>query len=143
PPETKVLGCDPDFNAYSGKRNPNPEPVGTMRTGSGHLHIGWTDNADVTDESHLFDCKAVVKAMDSILIPVSKLWDKDNRREKMYGARGAFRPKPYGVEYRTMNNSWLNKPMIWSWLFDTSKAIVHGLERGNTFAGIEDSLRYY
>ena len=42
-PKSLELGCDPDYNAISGERNPVPQDPGHMRTASGHIHIGFVD----------------------------------------------------------------------------------------------------
>jgi len=42
----------------------------------------------------------------------SVLHDTDMRRRELYGAAGAYRPKKYGVEYRTMSNFWLRSPQL-------------------------------
>ena len=37
----------------------------------------------------------------------SLIWDRDTKRRSLYGDFGAFRPKPYGLEYRVLSNAWL------------------------------------
>ena len=37
----------------------------------------------------------------------TRSWDSDTNRMKLYGAAGACRVKPYGVEYRVPSNKWL------------------------------------
>lgn len=133
PAEPKELGCNPDFNAYSKAINPRPEPKGhlrTARTAAGHFHIGWTKDADVNDPSHRYDCELVVRALEATIGPYMKLWDKDKERSAIYGKPGAFRYKPYGVEWRTPSNVWLNHPEIWEWLYDAITYTVQKLEEG-------------
>lgn len=137
PKHTKELGCDPDFNAYTSKTNPKPpaDKVGTMRTGSGHIHIGWTKNADITDPNHVWDCELFTKAMDAVFKTHSIFWDNDTQRQKLYGNYGAYRPKPYGVEYRVPSNAWLAKPILYPWLAKICLAVFNSLEAGtDTFA---------
>ena len=111
PNEVKELGCSPDFDAWrEGGINQSPEPVPflpTMRTCSGHIHIGWTENADVTDPSHLWDCRMMIKNLDCCLFEGMQEKDHDRIRRMMYGKLGAFRPKPYGVEWRVPSNFWM------------------------------------
>ena len=127
PQQSKDLGCDPDFNAYTSLHNnpPTPPPgLETMRTGSGHIHIGWTDNKDPKDRSHFWDCCTLTKALDHYFERAKNLWDNDHRRQSLYGAKGAFRPKPYGCEYRVLSNAWLKYPKLWPWLFESVKFVV-------------------
>ena len=42
----------------------------------------------------------------------AQMWDGDHKRRQMYGAAGAFRPKTYGMEYRTLSNKWIFNPKI-------------------------------
>lgn len=112
PDEAKILGCSPDFNAYTKMANPIPNGETPFRTASGHVHIGWTDEpVDVEDESHLEACRALTKSLDLWLGLPSMLWDGDDRRRSLYGAAGAFRPKPYGMEYRVLSNKWISNPL--------------------------------
>lgn len=108
PDSAKEMGCDPDFNAYTGMENDRPHSdFETLRSAGGHIHIGWATGADIQDERHLLDCRIVVSALDAILFPLSLRWDKDETRRLLYGKPGAYRPKSYGVEYRTLSNMWV------------------------------------
>lgn len=123
PPEAKVLGCTPDRDAYkNGAFNPCPtvysDKRGVMRTGAGHLHFGWGKDFDVLEPSHIYDCILLVKNLDTIFENLSKLWDKDTERRKMYGKPGCFRVKPYGCEYRSLSNAWLENPKLYPFIFD-------------------------
>lgn len=124
------LGCVPDWNCYTRTLNPQPKDVGTMRTGAGHLHVGWTDGEDVEDEVHMDNCVLLAQKLDAVLYPAARHWDKDIKREFMYGNRGAFRPKHYGVEYRTPSNAWLRHPKLWPWLFDRTMQIARMVADG-------------
>lgn len=109
PDHVKELGCMPDFNAYTGKENIPPHTTEPFRTGGGHIHVGWGKYLDPNDEGHLAHCIAATKQLDAVLFPASLTWDGDTHRRKLYGNKGAFRPKPYGMEYRPLSNAWLRK----------------------------------
>lgn len=120
PDNAKVLGCTPDFNAWTGTTNPPPnDPTNpTLRTASGHIHIGWRDDGDSTDPSHVGHCQDLVKQLDYYLGAWSLAQDADPVRRRLYGKAGACRYKPYGVEYRVLSNFWVsNKDMrrqVWN-----------------------------
>lgn len=109
PDVAKILGCSPDFNAWTGKTNPPPnaEAVPRLRTASGHLHIGWTEGKEMDDVQHIFNCQSLVRQLDYYLGVWSVTKDKDTTRRELYGKAGACRYKPYGVEYRVLSNFWL------------------------------------
>ena len=113
PPAAKVLGCNPDFNGWTNEQNPSPKPTGDLervRTASGHLHIGWTQDVDLSkDIEHLNHCSDLVKQLDWYLGYWSLFTDKNNIRRTLYGQAGACRYKSYGVEYRVLSNFWLTK----------------------------------
>lgn len=107
----KALGCSPDFNAWTMEVNepPHCEERPTLRTASGHLHIGWTKDADVGSRDHLIHCCDLVKQLDWYLGGWSVQADPDPTRRLLYGKAGACRFKSYGVEYRVLSNFWVMK----------------------------------
>lgn len=105
PKKSLELGCDPDFNAYTGL--PNPQPIATnLRTAAGHVHLGWTDK-EVVDDWFFQLCCNFTKVLDLTVGLYCFFLDNDVERKKLYGKAGSFRPKPYGLEYRTPSNAWL------------------------------------
>lgn len=131
----KQLGCDPDFNAYNlGRMNPKPRgSTKPIRTGAGHLHIGW-GGFNPEDRAHVSNCCNLVIALDRTIGCLEPAWCNDTKRRNMYGKKGAFRPKPYGVEYRVLSNSWLKYPKLWPWLFNMCDFVTNEvLEKGTVF----------
>lgn len=127
PQRAKALGCSPDSNAYTGTFNPPPKTKLPMRTGGGHIHVGWNDVA--TDlVMHSYECQEVVKQLDAVLYPMSLLWDADKQRRTLYGKIGTFREKPYGVEYRPLSNAWVADPDLHVWIYDATIAALEMLE---------------
>ena len=125
------MGCEPDFDAWEdGKENPRPNGDADFRTGAGHIHIGWTDGVDITHPEHLEACMTVVKQLDWSLGMLSTLYDGDDKRRELYGDWGAFRPKPYGVEYRVLSNAWLRDPKLVAWVYRTVNKAVQDLYNG-------------
>lgn len=107
PEEARELGCDPDYCAYTGKPNPRPDGEVTFRTASGHIHVGWGADIPVEHPEHIEICCDFIKSMDAHVGLFMTIIESDPRRRELYGKAGAFRPKPYGVEYRTPSNEWL------------------------------------
>jgi len=150
PEDVKVLGCDPDFNAYTGLRNISPNANVNYRTGAGHIHIGWTNVDDPFDINHMRECEAIVQALDIFLGVPSLLIDKDDKRRQLYGKAGAFRPKKYGVEYRVLSNFWVMDPLLREWVFDNtrlalSKLLNHKLRKHYNYAklAIDNNSKAY
>jgi len=103
--EAMTLGCDPDFNVYTGERNPRPNPNTGLRTAAGHLHIS-------ADWDHSEQQQDMVRVLDSTIGLQSVSLDDDARRRELYGKAGAHRMTKYGrgvvgVEYRVLSNFWL------------------------------------
>jgi hypothetical protein len=107
PDSVKELGCDPDFNAYTLEANPRPDGDRAFRSGAGHIHYGWGADIPVDNEDHLEICAGFIKTLDATVGMFMCFIDRDARRRDLYGKAGAFRPKPYGVEYRTPSNLWI------------------------------------
>jgi hypothetical protein len=124
----KELGCDPDYNAWTMDINPRPDPgKKPMRTAAGHIHIGWTEGADVYDKNHFQLCGQVARQMDYYLGIYSLKWDDNALRRDLYGKAGAFRPKSYGVEYRVLSNRWLTSEALIRWVYNQA---ILGVKNG-------------
>lgn len=107
------LGCMPDYDAWTGKRNPKPRASGrpTLRTAAGHVHIGWSRDDgkphNTQDPGFLAECNLLIQLMDWHVGAWACTVDQDVTRRALYGKAGACRYKPYGVEYRTLSNFWV------------------------------------
>ena len=122
--DAKMLGCEPDFSAYTPTK-PNERPITDkfMRTGAGHIHISWGETVnDFMAPLYRTKVASLIWHLDKHLYKESLKWDKDKERQELYGQAGAFRPKPYGVEYRTLSNAWLNSEDTMKFVFNTAKA---------------------
>lgn len=128
PEEAKELGCDPDFNAYTLEENPMPDGTRNFRTGAGHIHIGWGSDIPVDNQDHFEICANFIKFMDATVGMAMTVIDQDPRRRELYGKAGAFRPKSYGVEYRTPSNVWITSK-------DKRKMIFFFVQQGILNAG--------
>ena len=117
-PEAFIFGCDPDFNAWTGKENPKPkcDDVG-FRTAGGHIHVGFDHHSEE-------DCTTMIQMMDYFLGIPSVLLDKDTDRRKLYGKAGCMRFKPYGVEYRTLSNFWIGSEELIRWAYRGTMSAV-------------------
>jgi hypothetical protein len=114
-----TFGCSPDRDAYTRNYAPlvSPDTLGNWRCAGGHIHVGYSNEADVP--THV-----IVQLLDAYC----GLFDArgasvrgETVRSKSYGSAGRYREKSYGLEYRTPSNRWL---------FDTSMGahMLHGVE---------------
>ena len=124
-PKAYEFGCDPDYNAWTITVNDAPNPDTNLRTCGGHIHIGY-------NHSDLDNQIALIRAMDLFVgVPLVVL-DPDKVRKTRYGKAGAFRPKPYGVEWRVASNYWISSPKLITWAFNNTMKAVAYLNEGNT-----------
>ena len=116
-PAAYVFGCEPDFNAWTQEMNPKPNPPHPlMRSAGGHVHV----------ETKV-DSVQAVRAMDLFLSVPAVLMDNGEMRKKLYGKAGAYRPKPYGVEYRSLSNFWVFDDQLIRWVWrNTERALQAG-----------------
>jgi len=129
PKDALELGCDPDYNAWSGEENVKPNASLPFRTGAGHVHIGWRRAVGI-DVDHIKVGQRVSRQMDFFLALPSLLFDDDKQRREMYGKAGAYRPKEYGVEYRTLSNKWVGDDKLIRWVFRSTTKAMTELARG-------------
>lgn len=127
PDEAKELGCMPDFDAYTMKENPKPNAATTLRTASGHIHIGLEKGADITKEAHMLKYSTLVKHLDLFLGLRALEWDTDKTRRQLYGNPGAMRLKPYGVEYRVLSNQWLESEKLVRFVYKQTVRCINDL----------------
>jgi Phage phiEco32-like COOH.NH2 ligase-type 2 len=113
-PESQQFGCESDFNAWTRKVNESPKAEdSSLRSCGGHIHIG-TDLPNIE----------VIRAMDLFAGIPSLYLDDDKTRRQLYGKAGAYRPKIYGVEYRTLSNFWIWSDEYKEWAYrQTEKAL--------------------
>ncbi|MDE3022863.1 MAG: hypothetical protein KGI54_13565 [Pseudomonadota bacterium] len=115
-PAAKEFGCEPDYNAWTGRENPRPKCDNkNLRSAGGHIHVSVPDGVD--------SCR-VVQAMDLFVGCQMLKFDTDTQRRKLYGRAGACRFKTYGVEYRTASNAWIVSDERIRWVWEqTEKAV--------------------
>ena len=123
-PQAMELGCEPDYNAWTGKMNPRPHAPPSLRSSGGHLHIGYDNPNEETSIN-------IVKAHDLFVGVASVLYDPDVRRRELYGKAGAHRIKGYGVECRTFSNFWISTPELVSWIYEQSEKAIEFINAGN------------
>lgn len=126
PSHNLMLGCQPDYNGWTMEETPMPDQSKLMRTAGGHVHIGGINAKDPYEFHHFGECGRLARILDETVGVYSILWDKDDERRSMYGQAGCFRPKKYGMEYRTLSNSWIFKESTVKFVYD---AVVRALKK--------------
>lgn len=105
-----AIGCNPFSSAYMLGVPLVPMPYSDQwRFSGGHIHLAYDKN--LVPEHFL------VRELDKVM--------KDQstpclRRDAFYGQRGAYRSKPYGLEYRSLDNFWFNDPQ---WIVDRLRQV--------------------
>jgi hypothetical protein len=118
-PRSMMFGCDPDYCAWTMKRNPKPNVEDkTLRSAGGHIHIGHQFNQTAARLTAIKYCDLYIG------IP-SVLMDTGELRKQLYGKAGAFRQKMYGVEYRTPSNFWIFTDELTGWVWDQSEKALN------------------
>ena len=130
PVESKILGCDPDYN-IRGDQNVSPNYLveTPVRTAAGHVHIGWTENESVDNPIHFEDCRYVAETFhhrSSLFAPKHR---NEYERLRYYGNHGAFRPKSYGVELRSPSNLWIKSAASRKEVFNEVQIKMANLKR--------------
>ena len=122
--KARNAGCAPDNCAYDIKEKKPKKGIlsGTdLRTCGGHVHMGCDGEALHSD---YWQCIVTVRLLDLFVGVPSLFIDHDPtsaRRRVLYGKAGRFRPKPYGMEYRSLGNFWLASPKLVDLVYDLCK----------------------
>lgn len=124
--EAQTFGCEPDFNAWrNGKANQRPNTKNkSLRSCGGHIHISLPRDVNILE---------VVKAMDLFVGCLMIEFDDDTDRRLLYGKSGAYRPKSYGVEYRTPSNVWIKDEEKIRWIWAQTEKAVAFVKTGHKF----------
>ena len=132
PEEAKELGCDPDYDAWKVAQNPRPNGELPFRSAAGHIHFGIIESNDAPtqDEEYIGWIASKVRELDFYLALPSLFYDNDTQRRELYGRAGAFRPKSYGFEYRTLSNQWLNTDSLKRWAYRAAQKAMEQIEKG-------------
>lgn len=146
PDESKELGCDPDYNAYTMEENPRPDGERPFRTGAGHIHVGWGADIPVENREHHEICAGFVKMLDATVGLFMTCIDRDPRRRELYGKAGSYRAKPYGVEYRFPSNVWIQEKALRKAVHTLVGKAVNYMEAGYSVSKVtgqtEKQIRY-
>jgi len=135
-PQAMTIGCEPDWNAWTDRQNPrvSVEKLENIRVSGGHVHISYEFNqAKPTPESQL----ELVRWCDLFLGVPSVLLDTDTVRRQFYGKAGNFRPKLYGVEYRTLSNFWIASQETCQWVFSQIQAMIARMNEGKQLSTVD------
>lgn len=104
-PRGREVGCSKDWDAYGQpdrgiEREPfTADMLGDKRYAGGHFHLSY--NHDVIPQY------VAARFLDVLLTLPYLDYDRQFDRRGTYGKPGLYRPKKYGIEYRTMSNFWL------------------------------------
>ena len=120
-PRARIFGCEPDFDAYSGKTNkiivdPEEHP---LRYAGGHMHFGRVSLSHYFTSENV-EVRKFVKLLDILVSIPLVLLERDPlaaERRYLYGRAGCYRHTRYGVEYRTPSSFWLAAPELTSFVF--------------------------
>lgn len=124
-PQAMTIGCDPDYDAWNMQPNQQLDYtiLKNIRTASGHVHVGVPQ----PENSPIYKLQ-LIKALDVYLGVPSIILDTDKTRRRFYGKAGAYRPKPYGVEYRVLSNFWIKEARLRKWVFQQAIMAVNNVK---------------
>lgn len=105
--QSKMFGCDPDYNAWTKTQNPKPKSENVnLRSTALHFHLSY-DNPDEETNCEL------AKIFDNTAGLFSVILDSDTQRRLLYGKAGSIRHKKYGVEFRILGGKFLSEDYIY------------------------------
>jgi hypothetical protein len=127
--KSKIFGCAPSTNIHEGgesKIKVDPKKY-LKRSAGGHIHLGAA-TGEKKMATTLKNTKVMVPMLDIVVGNTCVLLDRNSdniERRKNYGKVGEFREKPYGMEYRTLSNFWLQSYQLMSLVMGLSRLAAH------------------
>ena len=120
--EAQEFGCDGDFTIWEHIQPPvMRDPYSLVRSAGGHIHIA-------IDGLNRANLATVISRLDLLISVPLVLLDPDKLRRQSYGKAGCYRPKPYGIEYRTPSNVWCGSDELRRWVY---RQVVRAVEYDN------------
>jgi len=92
------IGCDPDYRDGRMREPISTPDIGHYRYAGGHIH--FDGHKDLPADIAARVCDVLLGA------PLVAMGEKQEGRRTVYGLNGLYRPKSYGIEYRTLSNFW-------------------------------------
>jgi hypothetical protein len=125
--ECREFGCEPDYNAWTGKMNIIADSAAddTFRSCGGHFHVGhWYAKKNPREFIQWMD---YANGMISVKLDNS---EAALARRKLYGKAGCYRETEYGVEYRTLSNFWIQDEQNIRLQYRLVNDVVNAVEYG-------------
>lgn len=137
--QANTFGCDPDFNAWERgveRIAPSVKEVGLNRFAGGHIHFGYNmDDAGLPPW-------ALIQFIEIMGYGRVIEYDVQGARRAFYGRPGLFRIKPYGVEYRTPSNFWVQDSNYIDYLCYPVEVVLQRPERARVlYKKIQDNQK--
>jgi hypothetical protein len=124
-PLANLDGCAVDYCAYNEDpcrpRERQPINSSSMRYLGGHIHVGY--------DTSIIPPWAMARFFDLFVYAPIVTSDKQPNRRPIYGLAGLYRPKPYGMEYRTPSSYWLTHGSIARTIQKNIQEIFLGFEK--------------
>ena len=136
------FGCAPDYNIYTGKKQKVKLP-GNKRFAGGHIHLGFLDEEGNTIHLDEEATAQLVMYLDYFVGLSVNERDPNKGRNTSYGSLGNFRPKPYGLEYRTPSNNWLKNPEEIEFIYTQVQRALEAYNEKAVMPAIEEILQSY
>jgi hypothetical protein len=139
--KSRIFGCDPSLNIYQTRNQArirvNPKKY-LKRSAGGHIHLG-ADTWQRVLRRKLKNAEVVVPILDLVVANTCVLIDRhpgNKERRANYGRCGEYRIKPYGIEYRSISNFWLNAYQLMSFVMGLSRQavdMIYESKKGNDY----------
>lgn len=127
----KQFGCSPSKNAHQENATTGVKDASKFfsRSAGGHIHIGCGEPDIYSETYKVFkkEPERLVKMLDIIVGNFCVMIDRaegNKERRKTYGRAGEYRLPPYGLEYRTLSNFWLQSYTLMSLVMSLTRLAV-------------------
>lgn len=138
----RIYGCSPYYLAWELTDEGIPKITiphnldkEEFRSAGFHIHIGYSFTSEVFSKRTIDIL--IAKLFDLLItIPARKVYN-DEFRDKFYGELGAFRPKSYGIECRSLGSYFTNTSYL-GWIWESVSNIMNTINNVLT----EDQIRH-